>query len=279
MLCGNLVSAGARRLMGSGLRKSRPVVLWAASPAAAVQIGVQIKYHPPSQVSLPDGRTGEDIGVREGETMNQEDLSGREGEPQTPMPPPLTPPIEPGPLARPAGYSPYASPVPVWPTVIGVLGIVLGSLGLLGGIWGAVAPIVMKTLFQNTAMDPNMPQFTERWIHWTVILSVLTSAVAVLLIVAGAGILKRAAWSPRAARIWAVLKMVLVIANLVVTFEIQRSALAAATQAGGPGMTVNANLIMIPSLCFGLLWGWALPVFLLIWFSRASIKEQVSKWT
>lgn len=211
--------------------------------------------------------------------MNQEDFSGLEGQPQTQTPPPLTPPIQPGPLARPAGYSPYSSPIPVWPTVIGVVGIVLGSLGLLGAIWGAVAPLVMKTLFPNMAADPDMPHFSERWIQSTIISGVVSSAVAIILIVAGAGMLKRTAWSPRVARIWAVIKMVLVVANLVVAFQIQQSTMANMAQVGGRGMVVNVNFLTIPGILFGLLWGWALPVFLLIWFSRPSIKEQVSKWT
>lgn len=211
--------------------------------------------------------------------MNQEDFSGREGEPPTQMPPPLTPPIQPGPLARPAGYSPYSSPIPVWPTVIGILAIVLGSLGLLGGIWGAVSPLVMKTLFQNMAVDPNMPYFSEKWTQWTIMSSVVSSAVAVVLIVAGAGMLKRTAWSPRVARIWAVIKMVFVIVNVVLAFQIQQSTMETIAQTGGPRTVVNVSFLTIPGIFVGLVWGWALPVFLLIWFGRASMKEQVSKWT
>lgn len=211
--------------------------------------------------------------------MNQEDFSSRQGEPQTQMPPPLTPPIQPGPLARPAGYSPYSSPIPVWPTVIGILAIVLGSLGLLGGIWGAVSPLVMKTLFQNMAVDPDMPYFSEKWTQWTIMSSVVSGAVAVVLIVAGAGMLKRTAWSPRVARIWAVIKMVFVIVNVVLAFQIQQSTMETTAQTGGPRTVVNVSFLTIPGIFVGLVWGWALPVFLLIWFGRASIKEQVSKWT
>ncbi|MGQ9651521.1 MAG: hypothetical protein ACUVXJ_15550 [Phycisphaerae bacterium] len=211
--------------------------------------------------------------------MNQEDFSCHEGEPQTQMPPPLTPPIQPGSLARPAGYSPCSSPIPVWPTVIGILGIVLGSLGLLGGIWGAVAPFVMKTFFQNMAVDPNMSYFSEQWTQWTIISSGVSIAVAIVLIVAGAGMLKRTTWSPRVARIWAVIKMVVVVVNLVVAFQIQQSTMQTMAQTGGPGTVIDVSFLTIPAIFVGLIWGWALPVFLLIWFSRASMKEQVSKWT
>ena len=29
----------------------------------------------------------------------------------------------------------------------------------------------------------------------------------------------------------------------------------------------------------GLLWGWALPVFFLIWFSRAGVRSEVRSWS
>jgi F0F1-type ATP synthase membrane subunit c/vacuolar-type H+-ATPase subunit K len=33
------------------------------------------------------------------------------------------------------------------------------------------------------------------------------------------------------------------------------------------------------TVIWGLAWGWALPVFLLIWFSRAGVRAEVGRWT
>jgi len=39
------------------------------------------------------------------------------------------------------------------------------------------------------------------------------------------------------------------------------------------------DVMIVVTLVFGLAWGWALPVFLLIWLSRGKIKNDVAGWT
>lgn len=209
--------------------------------------------------------------------MSHENLNGNENEPQESAPAPsVTPPTQAGPLAKPALYGPGGSVPPVWPTVIGVIAAVLGSLDVLGGIWAVLSPVLLKTLLANVAANPNMPQFDAQW---AVISGVVAIALGIFLIIVGAGIAKRASWSPKAARTWSIVKIVYVLAGVIIGFSMQQQAASAATQTSGPGMVVSTNAIMIPGLCLGLVWGWALPVFLLIWFGRASVKEQVSKWS
>jgi len=211
--------------------------------------------------------------------MSHENPNGSENEPQESAPAPsVTPPTQPGPLAKPALYGPGGSVPPVWPTVIGVIAAVLGSLDVLGGIWAALTPVLLKRLLANVAADPNMPQFNAQW---AVISGVVAIALGVFLIIVGAGIAKRAPWSPKAARTWSIVKIVYALASVIIGFSMQQQVASATTTTAGPGMTmmIQPSDFMVWGMCFGLVWGWALPVFLLIWFSRPSVKQQVSTWT
>lgn len=211
--------------------------------------------------------------------MSHENLNGSENEPQESAPAPsVTPPTQAGPLARPASYAPYSPPAPVWPTVIGVIGIVLGAGALLLTLGSLGMSLILMQSTTRTGTIP-MPQFNNQWMPWTIISTLLTCAVAILLLVAGIGIAKRLAWGPRLAKVWAVLKLVVVAASVVIGFQMQREAMEAMSQSVGPSPVPNVQMFMGFGMCVGLVWGWALPVFLLIWFSRASVKEEISTWT
>lgn len=246
----------------------------------AVQNGVQIRYHPASRFPLRRVWAPEVINAYEGKVMSHENLNGSENEPQESAPAPfVTPPTQAGPLARPAGYAPYAPPAPVWPTVIGVIGVVLGAGALLITLGSLGMSLVMMQSTTGTSTIP-MPQFNDQWMPWTIVSTLLTCAAAILLLVAGIGIAKRLAWGPRLAKVWAVLKLVVVAAGVVIGFQMQREAMEAMSQSAGSSPVGNAETMVVGlMMCAGLVWGWALPVFLLIWFSRASVKEQVSKWS
>jgi hypothetical protein len=177
------------------------------------------------------------------------------------------PPTQAGPLYRP-------QPGAGWPTVIGVIGIVFGA----GALLMTVAGVAFSLMMRNAPNAPPMPQFSGRWLPWTIIMILITCGLAVLLLIAGIGIAKRLAWGPRIARVWAVFKILLVIASTIVGFQTQQAAIAAMKQNTGPAPMLNFRVLMEIGICFGLLWGWALPVFMLIWFARRSIKEQTSKW-
>ena len=121
----------------------------------------------------------------------------------------------------------------------------------------------------------------RRWATWTVVVSLLSAAVAILLLAAGIGLVQRRRWSPRVFTIWAPLKIVLAIASTVVGWAIQQETMEAMrTQVPGMGALGPGTMESFASVgaVFALLWGCALPVFVLIWFARGSIKAQVAEW-
>ena len=187
---------------------------------------------------------------------------------------PNIPPMEPGPIAIPPRSS-------SWPMVIGVIAIVIGVLGQIGGIWGMVAVFFMDSMMsmvpasQRAEIVDSM-KGTELL---SVVCGILGIVLAVLLLVSGIGLTKRRPWSPKMCKVWAVLKMLLVVFTTVSGVMVQRSSFEAMSQqSNAPGFQQGMFIGMLIGTCFGLLWGWALPVFMLIWFSRSKIKEEVADW-
>ena len=201
------------------------------------------------------------------------DQNSQQYDDQQPLIPPATPPTYAGPLSRPVlGYASGAPPT--WPTVIGVIGIVFGAGAVLMTLGGLVIALIMR---DAPGMPPS-PQFNERWMPWSIASMFVTCGVAILLLVAGIGLAKRRAWGPRLAKVWAVLKMVIVVASTGIGFQVQRETMKAMQQSAGPSPVPNLEMIVALSMCAGLLWYWALPVFMLIWFSRSSVKAEIAKW-
>ena len=112
-------------------------------------------------------------------------------------------------------------------------------------------------------------------------LAILAVGLAVLLLIGGVGVLRRRAWAPRACNTWAVLKVLLVIANAVVGYAVQKQTLLwmqGQSARMPPGWGAISGSMPGMTACFALLWGWALPVFLLIWLARGTIKEEIAPW-
>lgn len=196
---------------------------------------------------------------------------------------PPVPPMAPGPI-------PQAHPTSRWPKVIGIIAIVLGSLGALGGCVGMFGPMFADMIKEvaegqaGTAATVVQMEVAAEWATWTVVQSICGLAVGVVLILAGVGLLKRRAWAPRATIAWAVLKMLLVIGASVGGYGqakalIDRMADDPNMQGLPQGVTAFGSIVATIVVGLGAVWGWALPVFMLIWFSRSKIKAETAQWT
>ncbi|UCC32567.1 MAG: hypothetical protein JSU86_09840 [Phycisphaerales bacterium] len=187
---------------------------------------------------------------------------------------PTTPPRVPGAIggqAQPSG----------WPTAIGVIAIVLGGLGCLGGCWGAVSPLFMGVFVEMVPQSQAamFDQFQE-WGPWITVSSLVAAGLAVLLLADGIGILRHRRWAVRAAYCWAGLKMVYVVASTAWTFTMQQEQFQAMAQQNLPGIGGGFFVAMGAfSVGFGIVWGWALPVFFLVWFSLPKIRREVAGWS
>ena len=102
---------------------------------------------------------------------------------------PSVPPMAPGPI-------PQAHPTSRWPKVIGIIAIVLGSLGALVGCVGRFGPRFTDMIKEvaegqpGTAATVVQLELAAEWATWTIVQSICGLAVGVVLILAGVGLLK-----------------------------------------------------------------------------------------
>lgn len=200
--------------------------------------------------------------------------------PQMPPPTPMTPPTA-------AGASPPRKST--WPMVLGIIAIILGSLATLRGCM-SIGSSAMFGLFASAMPEEQaeMMEATKGFAPLIMISSGLIMAIAIILLIGGIGLTKRSPWSPKTCKIWAGLKMLLVVYSSIVTFlstQAQMEAMqrmleedpnAPAAMSGffGTLMAIIGPVIFV----FAIVWGWALPIFMLIWFSRRKIKAEIAQW-
>ncbi len=201
-----------------------------------------------------------------------------------------TDPAEQAPAMPPPSDPAEVPPSPsTWPTAIGVIAIVLGGVGALGGCVGAFSPFFMS-MMQSIAPEGQVTGLEGMmdWVVWIVAVSIAAMLIAVLLLVAGIGITKRRAWGPKVALVWAGLKMIFVVVNSVIGYLVQIAQFEAMQEAIANDQNMPARMgAFMGSLmqAFGIfwllivvLWGWALPVFLFIWFARKKIRTETAGW-
>lgn len=205
-----------------------------------------------------------------------------------PIPPfPAAPPTAPGMLSVP--NRPAA-----WPSVVGVICIVFGGLGVLGGLWGAASNIMM--LLGTMPVQPMgggptnidlLPTF-RTMAPMVITGEALKVVLSVALILVGVAMHKRNPIARPAAVWWSIAKIVLSIAVAAVTawvqYEIMTEVMNAMSQ--DPNVPAQMKGVMTGvmagaigmAVLFGIAWGGALPIFLLIWFSRAKVRAEVQRW-
>ena len=116
---------------------------------------------------------------------------------------------------------------------------------------------------------------------------VISFIVAVILLTAGIGVVSRKVWSRKIVLIWAGTKMVFVVANSLFSYRVQQAQfedmqeMMANDPNAAAAMSVFGQIMMWMGMFFiviWIIWGWALPVFTLIWFSRKKIRGEVTSW-
>jgi hypothetical protein len=182
---------------------------------------------------------------------------------------PFTPPTDLDDIDRPEMRS-------SWPTAIGTIAIVFGALGALGWLYSGASPFLFKW-FGGT-FDENEPGMKAAlaWQTWSVLLSLLAAALAVLLLVVGVRLVRRRRRALRAGIGWAILRMLLAVAHAAVFSQMAQQQFA--EMQNDPNIAPMRNIVGPATAIFWIVWGCALPIFLLIWFGRRKIKDEVTTW-
>lgn len=169
---------------------------------------------------------------------------------------------------------------PVWPTVIGVISIVFGSLGLLNGCVGLIMPFVIGKLMVFFTDAKMQAMFGSMSGHagWSIAAGVTGMAVGGLLLASGIGSVGQRRWSTRTHAIWAVLAILQSGVSGMYAYLLQQAQFEAMQGAGVPMMPMMGEAFAAVGLLIGLMFACAYPIFMLVWLMRAPIREQVSRW-
>lgn len=194
----------------------------------------------------------------------------------------------PPPLAKP--------PASTWPKTIGTIAIVFGVGGIFQGVISPLSLFLtrqqMQAFVDQGADQARVDEYLTRLTANAYLSLGVYLVLAVLLLTGGILLLKRRKVASPLLQTWGVLK---ILAGGFILFRmtsltqlqmgiIMESTLATASKggaSGGPDMAmVNqfTTYAVWAGLGFGFLWLAILPVFLIIWFNRHKVSEQMKTW-
>jgi hypothetical protein len=174
-------------------------------------------------------------------------------------PPPIPPAMAPG-----------FQPEPGWIKPIGIISIVLGSLGVLGGCCSTIGSFAGPALLANLPPENQLPPEAMPTVG-TIVLSVLSLLNAVLLLIAGILLLKLKPIARPLHLVYAALAIPLAIAGMFLQLKVQSATVAHQSSMGiaaPPGQEIGLFL----GLGCGAIFGLAYPIFILVWFGALSKK-------
>ena len=228
---------------------------------------------------------GENRGRRPPEDESSMPLENPHTDSAPSAPPPLALPASPRSLPSAPPTQPtdvVTGSVPTsWPTVVGILAIVFGGFGVLGGIWGVVYPIVADRFAEMIPpMQEELLQQLDEWSGWTTAIATISFLLAGLLLFGGISLVKKRHRAAPILFIWSILKTVLVFAGIWLQLSIQTQVMdqAMAQLQTVPGGRAIMGVSIVVGLAGGLIFALAGPIFLLVWFRRGVIKEEVATW-
>lgn len=192
------------------------------------------------------------------------------------------------PEAPPTAAPPRPPAETAWPSALGVIAIVFGVLGVLGAVFGLLVTAFEDEyfgLFGGAVTDEAAAHIAAASPHPAVsgALQVAGLLAAAMLAVGGVRVARRRRCGASLLQVWAVIKMALVVIGSVIGARVGAASFQAGVGAGGGGAGAGVppgfgSMMMVVGLVFGVLWGWALPVFCLVWLRRAKIRAEVAGW-
>jgi len=177
---------------------------------------------------------------------------------------------------------------PVWPTVIGIICIVYGSLDALRFCaCGTIEPWLLNGPFDpSAAWTPGhgakilaMGQLARIML----LLNTLAGVAGLALVAGGIGLLTRKQWGALLCRGWIIVKVVFVLGAsvmqvLVIRAEIDGLPTDPHPRLDAPEAVQIGVVLACFGLAFGLWWRLVLPVILYECFSRRDVKEEIVRW-
>lgn len=204
--------------------------------------------------------------------MTQNPYSPQDGQPAQQFPTPAPSAGEPMNVYAAPGVS-DAIARPTWPTVVAIISLCLAGLYVLATIGGLIMQAFAKNFqtSQQPDMLANMPDWHQAY-QW--IITPIGIATYALLAIGGVMLLKRR-------RVGRALHVAYALAGIVlaITVTVVGLILIDYMQFGGPEeMQTITKVTSIGGIIIGMFISLAYPIFLLIWFGRAKVKQHIQTW-
>lgn len=189
-------------------------------------------------------------------------------------------PLPPVPPIR-AGESPTLPRVTIWPKRLGIVSIVFAALGAVASVTffyiGPALQLQAKTDGQREFINSPM---IRTWLTTNNVYAGICLALAAALLVAGVGLILRRAWSVKMLVIWAWLKIIVEAASTILGYLMHQRIEQAISQ----GLVDEDNVVRVlrawslAGEAVSLAAFCCLAIFVLIWFARSEVRENVTTW-
>jgi hypothetical protein len=169
-----------------------------------------------------------------------------------------------------------------WPTVIGAISIVFGSLGLVCYGCMSLNTIATPMLVGMVPEDqrPPTPQGLQLFVQ--IFQMCAAFGLSVWLLIAGIGLARRRSWSRAHSIGWSVGKILLTVISTAAAVAFVGDTVdqinGQMSQGGKtPPFTFSVGMFLA-LFAVSAVWAMLWPAFLLIWFSRGAVKDEVAAW-
>lgn len=189
----------------------------------------------------------------------------------------------PEPTAPPTEQGTFTLPRPrkAWPNVIGIVSIALGGTGILANAIAILSPFFLEHFASSFGADPEASASMRVQREMTgVVLSVglVDIAVSILLLGAGIGMCSRSAWAVKAAKVWAVTRLVAALVGTVISYLAMQRIFARHPELAGSNGIGPSDELSILNIGLGVIWACLWPCFLFVWLSLRKVKAEAAHW-
>ena len=171
-------------------------------------------------------------------------------------------------------------PPSTWPTVFGIIGMILGILGLLSSI---CAPILQ--VFSQMVPDAPQMNFSVGYQVWQYSAYIIGFILAIVLITASTKLLRRNPGGASMMRGWAIASILWTLiattlgfifsAETVKQMDVQMQGSGGGNNPMEPEMMA---LFVYGGMVAGAVFALIFPIVCLFWFARAKTKEDIRSW-
>jgi len=165
---------------------------------------------------------------------------------------------------------------PSWPTVIGIICLILGGMGVAQSALALVAPLLFMQWIgafgpHNAAMPPTAYSSVAAFA-----LSLANLLIPMVLMAGGIQLLRWRRSAITLLRIYAVATIVVALCGTAWLVLHATSSVHSATD--DAASAAFSEMMIIAGAVFGCGFAMILPVFLLVWFARAKIRSEVGRF-